>query len=108
MQADSVPSQLFGSLADSTQQVGFKALSSIELENAMLVLSPVLGEGFDAVDLAAFLHNKGYNGRYIAFADHFPDYAIIAREVLAVAPDLTFDVIETGRGPHRAPYAYAS
>lgn len=102
-QAESLPSRLFGALADSTQSIELDGLNNDRLSSAMVVLSPVVGPRFDAIDLAARLEEEGYCGRYIAFAPYLPDHAIVSREVAAVAPGLSFDIVETGRGPHPAP-----
>lgn len=68
----------------------------------MVVLSPIFARAFDAVDLAEQLHRHGYAGRYIAAAPSLPDHSVVAREVAMVAPNLSFDIVETGRGPHQA------
>lgn len=102
-QADSLPSRLFGVLADSTQRIELDGLNDDRLLNAMVVLSPVVGTKFDAIDLATRLQAQGYRGRYIAFAAFLPDQSVVSREVAEVAPDLSFDIVETGRGPRNAP-----
>lgn len=101
-QADSLPSRLFGALAYSTQSIELDGLNNDRLSNAMVVLSPVVGPQFDAIDLAVCLQAQGYRGRYIAFAPYLPDQSVVSREVAAVAPDVSFDIVETGRGPYNA------
>ncbi|WP_139212205.1 hypothetical protein [Jannaschia pohangensis] len=101
-QVGSIPSRLVGTLGQGTHSVSFQELGPDRLDSAMIVLSPVVGVGFDAVDVAMRLHAADFRGRYIAFAPTLPNYELIRREVQGVAPDLNFDIIETGRGPHLA------
>lgn len=98
-QSKSLPSRLFGALGDSTQSIEFEMLDRFALAKAMVVLSPVFGAFFDAVDLAERLHGYGYTGRYIAVVSNLPNAAVIMDEVGLVAPDLSFDIVETGHGP---------
>jgi len=101
-QAGSIPTRLFGSLGQDTVQIAFADLNATRLESAMIVLSPVVGIGFDAVDVAIRLQSADFRGRYVAFAPTLVDDTMIRTEVKNVAPDLNFDVIETGRGPRLA------
>ena len=57
-----------------------------------VVLSPLFGAQFDAMDLASRLQTVGYRGRYRALAKSLPKPAIVRREVAAVAPDIDFDI----------------
>lgn len=59
-----------------------------------IVLSPVIAAGFDAVDLARFLHETGYLGQYRAISDGLPSLSLIRREVRLVAPLLDFAVMD--------------
>lgn len=77
-------------------------LDKAALDKAMVVLSPIFGKTFDAVVLAEQLHAHGYIGRYIAVVPHLPNHKVILDEVGLVAPDLSFDIVETGRGPRNA------
>lgn len=58
-----------------------------------LVLSPLLTPIFDAIDLARYLSQRGYRGRYLALVDRLPSANLIRREVEAQSPDLNFDVV---------------
>ena len=58
-----------------------------------LVLSPLLTTVFDAIDLARYLSQRGYRGRYLALVDRLPSANLIRREVEAQSPDLNFDVV---------------
>jgi hypothetical protein len=58
-----------------------------------LVLSPLLTPMFDAIDLARYLSQRGYRGRYLALVERLPSANLIRREVEAQSPDLNFDVV---------------
>lgn len=59
----------------------------------VLVLSPLLTPVFDAIDIARYLSQLGYRGRYLALVDKLPSANLIRREVEAQSPDLNFDVV---------------
>lgn len=58
-----------------------------------LVLTPLLTPVFDALDLARYLSQAGYRGRYLALVDALPSAKLIRAEVEAQSPDLNFDII---------------
>ncbi|MEM7721393.1 MAG: hypothetical protein AAF376_03375 [Pseudomonadota bacterium] len=58
-----------------------------------LVLAPLLTPLFDALDLARYLSQAGYRGRYLALVDRLPSANLIRREVEAQSPELNFDII---------------
>lgn len=58
------------------------------------ILSVLIGNGFDAVDIAGELHRSGYQGQYRALASAIPAPNLIKREVAQVAPGLDFEIIE--------------
>lgn len=57
-----------------------------------MVLSPLMGEGFDAVELARRLWQLGFAGRYRALTTPLPDLDAVRAEVREAAPDLDFDL----------------
>lgn len=65
------------------------------LEHTMpdLILSPLVAQDFDAVDVARRLINAGYEGRYRAVAERIPQPEVVRREVNAIAPNLDFDIM---------------
>jgi len=65
-------------------------LHTISLE---IVISPVIGQGYDAIDVAAVLANCGYRGRYRCLADCLPNLDLIRQEVAMIAPDLDFEIV---------------
>jgi len=77
-------------------RVSFEDLDSIDFSGARapaLVLSPLLTPVFDAIDLARYLSQRGFRGRYLALVERLPSAKLIRREVKAQSPDLSFDVI---------------
>ena len=61
-----------------------------------VVLSPLVSETFDCIDLADALAGAGFRGRYRAFATQIPDPDLIRREIRAIAPEIDFDIIVIG------------
>lgn len=58
-----------------------------------LVLSPLVGAGFDALDLARLLRSLGFAGRYRVVVDALPDPAAVLAELRAEAPGLDVDLV---------------
>lgn len=58
-----------------------------------IILSPLLADDFDAVDVAAKLIELNFRGRYRAISDDLPNADIIRREVCNFAPQLDFDLL---------------
>ena len=63
-----------------------------------LVLSPLTGPGFDAMDLLTTLREIGFEGRYLVLAPSMPDIPLIRAEMLAQSEGLDVDVIALGDG----------
>lgn len=59
-----------------------------------MVVSPLLGRGFDCIDLAQALHASGFRGRYRAMARNLPDPQMIRQEIRSLCPGLDFDILE--------------
>lgn len=80
--------------------VAFVAFSDID-ENVLktlsptIVLSPLLANAFDCIDLALLLSKLGYTGRYHAFSQNVPKPNVIEREVRQLCPKLTFKIIDS-------------
>jgi hypothetical protein len=62
-----------------------------------VVLSALMGERYDALDVAKRLSELGYRGRYRAIASALPNPSSIKAEVRAIAPDLDFDLFVIDR-----------
>lgn len=58
-----------------------------------LVMSPAIGTTFDCLELAHFLEQTGFSGRYRVTLDSIPKPEIICREVRHLHPMLDFDVV---------------
>lgn len=59
-----------------------------------LVLSALVGDEYDAVDLARLLSDYAYTGRYRALTTGLPNPAAVLREVRLAAPGLDFDLFD--------------
>ena len=58
-----------------------------------IILSPLMGDNFDVLDIAARLNELGFQGQYRAITESIPDREMIRNEVKAHAPDLDFDLL---------------
>ena len=83
----------------SSDDVAYTTLD--ELDAALLsvvaphiVLSALVGDSFDAVDIASRLVDMGFTGRYRALAGPTNDTDMIRSEVETIAPNLDFDILE--------------
>lgn len=64
-----------------------------------IILSPLVGDNFDVIDVVTQLDALGYTGRYRAIAETAPDTAMILREVSAIAPEIDFDLLVMVENP---------
>jgi hypothetical protein len=64
-----------------------------DVANVDMVLSPMVGDGFDCLDVAQLLFARGYNGRYRVMAPNLPNPGIIRQEVRTLCPGLDFDIV---------------
>ena len=83
-----------GGLSGGITLCAFGALAQALRRDAPpeIVLSPLFGEGFDALDLALRLQELDYDGRYRAVAERLPDPGLIRREIRSAAPRVDFDL----------------
>lgn len=83
-------------LLEGIDFVEFSELSAEYLErtNPDFVLSALVGDGFDALDIARRLQELGFRGRYRAVAQRLASPEVVWAEVAAVAPEIDFDVFE--------------
>ncbi len=74
--------------------VAFEDLTEATLEKyaPTTIISPVLTQGFDCIELTLLLRNLGYRGVYRALAHDMPKPALIEREVMQLYPDLNFKI----------------
>ncbi|MBL3568430.1 hypothetical protein DSD19_11030 [Rhodovulum sp. BSW8] len=71
------------------------ALSSVQ--SVDMVVSPLLTEQFDAMDLATQLELGGYRGLYVVVTPVVPNPEIIRREIAALCPGITVQLIPRAR-----------
>ncbi|PYE86112.1 hypothetical protein [Pseudoroseicyclus aestuarii] len=81
----------------------FKACSFAQLDSALIerldpsvVVSLLVLDKTDAVEIAARLHSIGYRGRYRILMGGVPDRSLIRAELAAVAPGLTIELLDLG------------
>jgi len=58
-----------------------------------IVLSPLMADTFDAMDVAGFLCAVEFKGLYRAIASEKIEPAVIRQDIKACAPNLDFDVL---------------
>ncbi len=61
-----------------------------------LVLSPLVCQGFDCMDLLTTLREEGFAGRYLVLAPTMPNIARVRAEMRAVAGALNIDIMALG------------
>lgn len=87
-------------LPDGLRDVAVAELD--EIDQALLdavrpavVLSHLITDRFDAMEVALRLAAVGWQGRYRALAPALPNLDLVRREVAAAAPALDFDIVVT-------------
>lgn len=80
---------------DDFQFVEIKSLTAEVVRNAApeIILSPLVADDFDAVDVAAKLIELQFTGKYRAISDTLPDADLIRKEIRSFAPQLDFDLL---------------
>jgi hypothetical protein len=63
-----------------------------DLSTVDLVITPLIGAGFDAIDLIERLAEKGFRGKVQVMARQLPDRLLVLHELLAVATPLGMTV----------------
>ncbi|HVG49591.1 MAG TPA: hypothetical protein VM899_15820 [Rubellimicrobium sp.] len=86
-------------------QHGYRLACLAELDAALLdatqpdmVISALIGNGFDAIDVARRLAELGYHGPYRALSHPLPRPGLVRAEIRAAAPDLDFDLVVLSHG----------
>ena len=77
----------FSSFADVTHEL-------LQTTCPDLVLSALMGDDYDVVELARLLDSLDYAGRYRALTHHLPNPRVILNEVRAAAPGIDFDLFD--------------
>jgi len=60
--------------------------------NPDVVVSPLMGGLFDAIELAELLDTLGFEGRYVVLAPPLPCPDIIRRDIIGAAPGLQIEL----------------
>ena len=83
------------SAADNCWYIEIDALTRhvIARLNPDMVLSPLVGDAFDALDVAHKLAKLAYTGPYRAVTHTIPDPNAVCNEVRATVPRLDFDLV---------------
>ncbi len=80
--------------AEVRQHVSFADLGGMapDLSAVDLVITPLIGAGFDAIDLIERLAEAGFRGKVQVRAPRLPDRLLVLHELLAVATPLGMTV----------------
>ena len=87
-----------GKRLQGDEHVAFASFEDIDAELLSrlcptVILSPVLAQSFDCIDLAQRLHALGYTGRYRAVSDGLPDPEMVEREIRQMCRGLDFSIL---------------
>ena len=90
------------------RQQGYRFACFSDLDGPLLealrpdmILSALIGEDFDAVEVARRLSELGYQGPYRAMSTPLPRPALVKSEVRSAAPGLDFDLVILSHDPDR-------
>lgn len=61
---------------------------------ADVVLSPMVGDTYDCIDVAQHLFDAGFTGSYRVMTPDLPDPGILRQEIRSLCPGLDFDLVE--------------
>lgn len=77
--------------------VGFLDVTSETLDriNPALILSPLLCNSFDCLELALRLQQLGYRGKYRVVAPTLTNPKMVKTEIKSQAPDVDFEIVTT-------------
>lgn len=78
----------------SLHYVSFDEMSPRLLESVApdIVLTPLLGQGFDALDLASLLQGFKFTGRFRALCPKLPNPDLVMQEIQSLCPNVDFDL----------------
>lgn len=74
--------------------VSYEEMSRRVLETVSpdIVLAPLLGQGFDALDLAVMLESFQFQGRFRALCPELPNPTLVMTEIQLLCPTVDFDL----------------
>lgn len=64
-----------------------------------IILSPLVGDDFDVIEVATILASLEFKGRYRVIAEVLPNAELVIKEVSESAPALDFDVLLMAPNP---------
>lgn len=87
--------------SESIVSIAYASLTPVTVAKVRpdLVLAPLLGAGFDIVDIGARLAAMGYRARLRAVTPPLPDAAAVVRELSMQFRDLDFALVELAGEP---------
>lgn len=88
----------------SLHYVSFDEMSKrlIDSFDPDIILTPLLGQGFDALDLAVILEGYRFEGRFRALCPKLPNPDLVMREIQSLCPSVDFDLFVVDESdPHR-------
>ncbi len=69
-------------------------LGLVDIRNVEIILSPLIAQGRDALEIARCLQNKGFRGKYRVIAEKLLSAKLIIDDIREEAPDVDFDILE--------------
>lgn len=78
----------------SLHYVSYEELSRRVLETVSpdIVLAPLQGQGFDALDIAVLLESFQFKGRFRALCPTLPNPKLVMAEIKLLCPNVDFDL----------------
>lgn len=91
-----LPERLLSPARERLLEVPLVQLDNVLLERTrtQTVITPVVTQEFDVLDVAERLHGLAFEGTYFALLGKMPNAALIAREVRLAAPGLKFEIVQ--------------
>lgn len=80
---------------DGFHYMDFAQLTAVRLAEIApdVILSGLVGDDFDAVEMAGALQAIGYRGRYRVIARGLPDPQSVRAEIARAAPEVDFNIL---------------
>lgn len=87
-------SRAMNEIPSAPQEVSFTDLLSqgSDLADIDVMITPLIGPGFEAIDLIPFLGNAGFRGRLLVRSGSLPDRLMVLGELRTVAKAFGFRV----------------
>ncbi len=87
-----------GRLTSSIERCNFARYADLSSDMLLriapeLILSPIVSADFDVIEVAGWLQEMKFTGRYRAITEEMPNTDMVRAEVRSQAPDLDFDLL---------------